>query len=422
MKWGRDKKSQDRTDNEKRRSGNTDPRKSQQDLSKYDCYSILGVTYNANELEIKNAYRRLALQYHPDRNHSPDASAVFAVIQMAYDTLVDRERRRRYDSTIPALESIKKTGLKVILEGAYTEGYLLDDRAAIFLEDTDEAIVFENSITTPTIWIHTNNEHRQLVLYSEMAFERLLRALCEIVEPNERLDGLITEGKPELRAHFDARFWNRGQTNVTLYCYSSISFSIVNGVPFLYLHGARYYYSQQEITVEFYAKMAKAISNLIHKELEGTVEAPKEVLEPKTLFNPVKHIAELKLPPREVCEVFVNLCRTKTAQAALDMLSKVYGVPAMQAFFQHRFPIKDMVCENALAVYYSDNLTAYFRPEGTTMKTMLHEFYHHLVHCYGVRLDYDVLPDANTGYYTRNSKEEAAANSFADTFLRRAIG
>jgi hypothetical protein len=342
---------------------------------------------------------------------------------MAYDTLVDEGRRRRYDSTIPALESIRKTGLKVILEGAYTEGFLLDDRAAIFLEDSDEAIVFENGVNIPTIWIHKNNEHRQLSLYSDVAFERLFRSLSAIVDPREKLDdGLIIEGKPELRAHFDARFWNRGQTNVSVYCYSSITFSIVNGVPYLYLHGARYYNSQQEITVEFYAKMVQAISNLIHKELEGTIEPPKDVLEPATLFQPVKHVTELRLPPREICAEFVRLCRVKTAQAALDMISKVYGVAPMQAVFQHRFPIKDMVCENALAVYYSDAMTAYFRPEGTTMRTILHEFYHHLVYSYGARLDYEVLPDANTGYYTRNIREEAAANSYADTFLRRAIG
>ncbi|MEO9321618.1 MAG: J domain-containing protein [Nitrososphaera sp.] len=421
MRWGRDKKSQDSSEG-KDNSANDNAGKSPQDLSKYDCYSILGVTYNASEAEIRNAYRRLALQYHPDRNKSPDAPAVFVVIQMAYDTLVDQGRRRRYDSTIPVLESRRRTGLKAILEGAYTEGFLLDDRAAIFVEDSDEAIVFENGVSIPTIWIHKNNQHRQFALYSDAAFERLFRTLYAIIEPQEKLKGLVILGTPELRAHFDARFWNRGQTNVSLYCHSSITFSIVSGIPYLYLSGARYYNTQQEITVEFYSKMAEAISSLLQKELEGAVEPPEHILEPATLFQPVKVIAELKLPPREICESFARLCRVKSAQAALEMLSKVYGVPPMQAVFQHRFPVKDMVCENSLAVYYSDKLTAYFRPEGTTMMTILHEFYHHLVNCYGARLDYDVLPDVNTGYYARNAREEAAANSYADAFLRRAVG
>jgi hypothetical protein len=106
------------------------------------------------------------------------------------------------------------------------------------------------------------------------------------------------------------------------------------------------------------------------------------------------------------------------------MLSKVYSVPSMKTIFQHRFPVNDMVCKDALAVYYTDDMTAYFKPEGTSMRTILHEFYHHLVNCYGIKdmLEYQILPDPVTGYYARNEREEQAANSYAETFLRRAIG
>jgi hypothetical protein len=154
------------------------------------------------------------------------------------------------------------------------------------------------------------------------------------------------------------------------------------------------------------------------------VEIPKEEIEPNTLYSPIKHISDLKLPPREVCSIFANICRLKSAQKAVDMLSKIYGVPSMKTVFQHRFPVNDMVCRDAVAVYYSDGMTAYFKPEGTSMRTILHEFYHHLVSCYGVHemLDYQILPDPVTGYYARNEREERAANSYADTFLRRAIG
>jgi curved DNA-binding protein CbpA len=58
-------------------------------IEKYDCYSILGITHNADDDEIKRAYRRLALQYHPDRNKSTEAAAIFTVVQIAYDTLTD---------------------------------------------------------------------------------------------------------------------------------------------------------------------------------------------------------------------------------------------------------------------------------------------------------------------------------------------
>ena len=395
------------------------------DLDKYDCYSILGVTYNASKDEIKRAYRRLALQYHPDRNKSEEALAIFRVIQMAYDTLTDEGKRRRYDSTIPALANANKSTVKVELDGAFTEGYASDDRVAISIAGSDEAIVIENSVTVPSIWIHSGEFHKQYTLFTDVAFERLFRALYGIIDPKERLDDLEIEGIPSLRAHFDARFWNRGQTNVSMYCYSSMSFTIINGLPYIYLHGARYHNAQHEITVEFYTKMKEAINSIIKAELTGTtIEPPAEVREPATIFQPVRLVSELNLPPLEICSAFTTLCRTKSAQNAVDMLSKVYGVPSMKMVFQHRFPVNDMVCRDALAVYYGEAMTAYFKPEGATMTTILHEFYHHLVGCYDARdtLDYQMIPDAVTGYYARNEREERAADSYARTFLRRAIG
>src|SRR5581483_9374576 len=139
----------------------------------------------------------------PDRNKSEESAAIFTVVQMAYDTLMDAGKRRRYDSTIPALGSTMQTRVKVILEGAYTEGYALDDRASISLLGTDEVIVFENSITIPTIWVHSQAGHKQYSLFTETAFERLFRALYGIVDPKEKLTGLRVAGTPELRAHFD---------------------------------------------------------------------------------------------------------------------------------------------------------------------------------------------------------------------------
>lgn len=398
-------------------------------LDKYDCYSILGITHNAEIDEIKRAYRKLALQYHPDRNKSEDATAIFTVIQRAYDTLVDSGKRKRYNSTLPALASKKETKIKVVLEGAFTPGHSLDDRAAISIMSTDEAIVFENSATVPTIWIHTHDLHKQYSLFTNVAFERLFRALYAINEPNETLDDIeFASENPELRAHFDGRFWNRGQTNVSLYCYSSMSFTIINGLPYLNLHGARYRNSQREITMELYAKMRQEITRIIHAELEGTVDeqAPKgnKANPVNTLFQPIGSVQSLQLPPRQICFMFTDLCRTKSVQEGIDMLSKVYGITPMKTVFQHRFPINDMVCKDALAVYYSSEMTAYFKPEGTTMATMLHEFYHHLVYCYGAtdQSDYQLLPDQVTGYYARNEREEAAADSYAKTFLRRAMG
>ncbi|MEM2931414.1 MAG: DnaJ domain-containing protein [Nitrososphaerota archaeon] len=64
---------------------------------KKDYYEILGVPRNATKEEIKRAYRRLVLQYHPDRNKSPDAEERFKEISEAYAVLSDDEKRRIYD-------------------------------------------------------------------------------------------------------------------------------------------------------------------------------------------------------------------------------------------------------------------------------------------------------------------------------------
>jgi molecular chaperone DnaJ len=65
--------------------------------SKRDYYEVLGVQKNASKEEIKNAYRKLALQYHPDRNKDPTAEEKFKELSEAYAVLSDDEKRKRYD-------------------------------------------------------------------------------------------------------------------------------------------------------------------------------------------------------------------------------------------------------------------------------------------------------------------------------------
>jgi molecular chaperone DnaJ len=62
-----------------------------------DFYSLLGVPRAATEAEIKKAYRKLAMQYHPDRNSSADAEAKFKEITEAYEVLRDPQKRAAYD-------------------------------------------------------------------------------------------------------------------------------------------------------------------------------------------------------------------------------------------------------------------------------------------------------------------------------------
>jgi molecular chaperone DnaJ len=67
-------------------------------MSKRDYYEVLGVERDAPESDIKKAYRRLAMKYHPDRNpDDEDADAKFKEASEAYEILADAEKRAAYD-------------------------------------------------------------------------------------------------------------------------------------------------------------------------------------------------------------------------------------------------------------------------------------------------------------------------------------
>lgn len=69
-------------------------------LKKYTLYDLLGVSPQASPEQIKSAYKKKALQFHPDKNPAPDAEEAFKLINNAYQTLSDPLLRANYDFSL----------------------------------------------------------------------------------------------------------------------------------------------------------------------------------------------------------------------------------------------------------------------------------------------------------------------------------
>eukprot|EP00347_Sterkiella_histriomuscorum_P020791 403336447 len=76
-----------------------DVEKCRQILIKKDYYEILSLTRSAQEVEIKKAYKKLALKFHPDKNRAPNATDAFKKISLAFACLSNPDKRRIYDQT-----------------------------------------------------------------------------------------------------------------------------------------------------------------------------------------------------------------------------------------------------------------------------------------------------------------------------------
>lgn len=96
-----------------------------------DYYTILGITKNASDTDIKKAYRKLSLKFHPDKNQTPGSDIRFDEIGEAYDVLSDPSKRVTYDK-------FGEEGLKAgvpTADGEFIKGYTFHgDSKKVFRE------------------------------------------------------------------------------------------------------------------------------------------------------------------------------------------------------------------------------------------------------------------------------------------------
>lgn len=108
-----------------------------------DYYEVLGVTKNASAQEIKTAYRKLALKWHPDRNKTAGAAERFKEINRAFEVLSDSKKKEAYDQYGPEGYERAQGGAASAGAGPFRYTYTSNGGQGINFDDINPFDIFE---------------------------------------------------------------------------------------------------------------------------------------------------------------------------------------------------------------------------------------------------------------------------------------
>lgn len=129
-----------------KRNAKYNPKDGDKKPKQQDLYEVLGLTNDATEKEIKEAYTKLAMKLHPDKNPRKDAHEQFDLVTKAYRTLSNPEKKRKYDLAgqdgVEDIGEKKREGVRALFGGSHLQPLLGDVRVGAYSQRVIDGLDF----------------------------------------------------------------------------------------------------------------------------------------------------------------------------------------------------------------------------------------------------------------------------------------